>query len=169
MYTKNVPEEDDDETWERTKELLARVISTNCPTIGYDMAFGAIKRCHRESKEKQQRPRNDGRPSRAGKRNIFAAFFSWDICQTILEDFRKKCINERGFNIFAEQMYGPLTTKRRGMAMELRKRLKEDGSITGGYVAFPAKFFVHRPGNLNIDGKKVYTFHSDFSKRDVDN
>ena len=66
-------------------------------------------------------------------------------------------------------MYGPLTTRRRGMAMELRKKLKEEGSITGGYVSFPAKLFVHRPGNLNIEGKKVYTFHSDFSNRVVDN
>ena len=64
-------------------------------------------------------------------------------------------------------MYGPLTRKRQGKALLLRKQLKEQGAITGGYVAFPAKLYVNRAGNLDANGKKVYTFQADFSRHDV--
>ena len=101
------------------------------------------------------------------ERHIYAAFFSWELCQEILEAFRKKCVMEHDFKVFAEQMYGPLTTKGRDMAMELRKRLKDGGTISGGYVASPAKLFVNRAGHVDAEGKKIYKFHTDFSRHEV--
>ena len=76
---------------------------------------------------------------------------------------------ENNFNLYAEQMYGPRTTKRQGKAMELRKKLKEDGVISGGFVNFPAKLFVNYVGHVDADGKKVYKFHSDLSRAEIDN
>ena len=166
LIFKNIPEVEN-EKWEDTKELLAKTISETCETISYDDAFNGIKRCHRESAKKQEQIATNGRPSRAGKRHIYAALFSWELCQEILEAFRKKCVMEHDFKVFAEQMYGPLTTKRRDMAMELRKRLKDGGTISGGYVAFPAKLFVNRAGHVDVEGKKIYKFHTDFSRHEV--
>ena len=166
LIFKNIDEQEN-EKWEDTKIILAKLISETCPNVNYNDAFNGIKRCHRESAKKQEQIANNGRPSRAGKRHIYAALYSWDLCQSIIESFRKRGITDRNFNVYAEQMYGPLTTKRRGMALELRKRLKEEGTISGGFVAFPARLFVNRTGNIDMEGKKVYNFHSDFSKHDV--
>ena len=164
LIFKNIPEELEKESWEDTKRLLATIISRFCDSIEYDDAYKSINRCHRE---KAIRPRNDDRPTREGKRHIFAAFHSWNICQTFIEAIRKKCASDRDSKIYVEQMYGPMTTKRRSLAMQCRKQLKDEGLISGGYVDFPAKLFVNRMGNVDAEGKKIFNFHSDFSKRDV--
>ena len=164
LIFKNIPEELEKESWEDTKRLLATTISRICDSIEYDDAYEAINRCHRE---KPIRVQNGDRPTREGKRHIYAAFHSWSVCQTIIEAFRKKCASDREFKIYVDQMYGPMTTKRRNMAMQCRKQLKDEGLISGGYVDFPAKLFVNRMGNVDAEGKKIFTFHSDFSKRDV--
>ena len=163
LIFKNIPE-DGDETFDDTREILATIISETCDTIDYDTAFNEINRAHREKIPKNP-PQN--RPSRAGKRHIFVSFHSWYICQTIIKAFRKKRASDGDFDIFAEQMYGQLTMKRRSMALLARKQLKAQGTITGGYVDYPAKLFVNLTGNNNAQGHKVYTFHSDFSRREV--
>ena len=164
LIFKNIPEEGE-ETFDDTREILATVISETCDTIDYDTAFNEINRAHREKKPKN--PQQNDRPSRAGKRHIFVGFHSWYICQTIIDAFRKKRASDRDFVIFADQMYGPLTMQRRGMALLLRKQLKTQGTITGGYVDYPAKLFVNLTGNIDGQGHKVYSFHSDFSRREV--
>ena len=117
LVFKNIPEGPNEESYKDTKELLATVISDHCPGISYRDALGQIKRAHRERNRKSEGSQN----SRAGKRLIFAAFHSWDMCQEIIEVFKQKCIMERSFNIAAEQKYGPLTSKRRQMAFQLRR------------------------------------------------
>ena len=169
LVFKNIPEEESDVSggllaqYTETKKLLATVISQHCPSISYDDAYSQIKRAHRERK----RDDIDEERSRAGKRLIFAAFHSWDLCQEILDSFRLLNIKDRNFKISAEQKYGPLTTKRRQLAFTLRKKLKETGVITSGYVDFPARLIVNLNGELNVDGKKVYRLHKNFSKAQV--
>ena len=165
LIFKNIPEQSANETWDATKDLLVDIISTNCENIDADKARNEINRCHREKPLKEDR--NGVLPTRAGKRHIFAKFHNWSVCQTIIETFRQKCIADRNFKISVEQMYGPLTRKRQSKALEVRKRLKEQGVISGGYIDFPAKLFVNRVGNVDINGKKIYTFEADFSRHDV--
>ena len=129
MIFKNIPEELEKESREDTKHLLATTIARICDSIEYDDAYEAINRCHRE---KPIRVRNDDRPTREGKRHIYAAFYSWSVCQTIIEAFRKKCASDREFKIYVDQMNGPMKTKRKGMAMLCRKQLKDQGLITSG-------------------------------------
>ena len=143
-----------------TKKLLAGVISKHCPGISYEVAYSQIKRAHRERK----RDDVDDERSRAGKRLIFAAFHSWDMCQEILDAFRLLNIKDRNFKISAEQKYGPLTSKRRQLAFQLWKQLKDTGVISSGYVDFPARLIVNMNGELNLNGKKVYRLHKNFSK-----
>ena len=142
-----------------TKKLLAAVISKHCPGISYEVAYSQIKRAHRERKRDDVDER-----SRAGKRLIFAAFHSWDMCQEILDAFRLLNIKDRNFKISAEQKYGRLTSKRRQLAFKLRKELKDTGVISSGYVDFPARLIVNMTGELNLAGKKVYRLHKNFSK-----
>ena len=84
-----------------------------------------------------------------------------------MEKLKQKCIREAEFNICADQKYGPLTTKRRNLSIQKRRELKLDGTISGGYVDFPARLMVNFTGEVAADGKKVYKLHSDFSKLDV--
>ena len=163
LIFRNVTECNDNESYEDTKEVLARLIVENCEDVSYNYVYDNIDRAHRESK---RRPRNDETPSRQGKRLIFAVFHSWDLCQSILDDFRRMAIRNATFSIHVDQMYGPLTSKRRKLAFAKRKELKENGTITSGYVDFPARLMVNT-GETNELGKKVYKLHSNFSKHKV--
>ena len=160
LVFKGIPEDEDTEEdkYTETKKLLATIISTHVTEVSYDEALKQIKRAHREA------DRDDH--YRAGKRLIFAAFHSWDLCQLILQTFRRKCINDHEFPISAEQKYGPLTTRRRQLAHLTRKGLKETGTITSGYVDYPARLMVNYPGEV-ISNKKVYRLHTNFSKHKV--
>ena len=165
LVFKNVPEEEGENSYDDTKKLLATTINRHCPDITYDYAFSQIKRAHRERNRNFQEYAGQ---SREGKRLIFAAFHSWDLCQKLIETFRTKCIQDRNFNIAAEQKYGPLTSKRRQKAYLERKKLKESGVIASGYVDFPAKLMVNLPGDVDRENKKIYKLHTNFSRHPVD-
>ena len=160
LVFKGIPEEEgtEEDKYMETKKLLATIISTHCTGISYDDALKQIKRAHRE------KDRDDH--YRAGKRLIFAAFHSWDLCQVILQTFRRKCINDHEFPISADQKYGPLTSRRRQLASLMRKQLKDAGTIVSGYVDFPAKLMVNYPGEI-MANKKVYRLHTNFSRHKI--
>ena len=157
LIFKNVPEQAE-ETWNDTKILLAKLISEHCD-MRYEDVIVDIKRAHRERK----RPPNADN-TRTGKRHIYVAFKSWDLPQNIIEVFRQKNINDRNFVIHAEQKYGPMTSKRRNLALQKRKELKGIGAITSGYIDFPARLMVNVNNTVNREGKKLYICHTDFSR-----
>ena len=159
LVFKNIPETKDFETYAEVKGILAETISSSTNISGQEVVEG-IERAHREPK------RAGG--SRNGKRKIFAAFLNWELAQRVLEEFRQRCIADRTFDIYVEQMYGPLTTQRRNRAYEMRKRLKEQGIITSGYVEFPAKLMVNIAGDIGDDGKKQYKLHTNFSAHKIE-
>ena len=157
LVFKNIPETKDYESYQEVKVLLAKTISSHTQ-IRYDEVMEGIERAHRESKK------TDG--TRQG--NIFCAFLDWDLPQLIISEFKKKCIEDSSFNLYVDQKYGPLTTQRRNLAFELRKKLKAQGQIVSGYVDFPAKLMVNNPGNINSEGKKIYTMHTNFSETKIE-
>ena len=159
LIFKNIPENKNDESYADVKNLLADIISSYTD-ISKDEAVAGIERAHREAKREES--------TREGKRKIFAAFLDWELPQKILDQFRKKCIEDRTFKYYAEQMYGPMTSMRRNLAFEERKRLKEEGVITSAFVAFPARLLVNLPGDFDVHGKKVYKLHTDFSRHRVE-
>ena len=138
--------------------LLAEVIDEHTD-ITKDEALAGIERAHRESK------RNGG--TREGKRKIFVAFLNWEIPQRILDEFKKKNIVDKNFHIYVDQMYGPMTTIRRNLAFKKRRSLINEGVITSGYVDFPARLYVSKPGDVDANGKKVYHLHHNFSSDKV--
>ena len=113
LIFKNIPESKEDESYSDVKILLTDVISSQTD-IPREEVFNGIERSHRESK------RNRGRE---GKRKIFAAFLNWELPQRIIEQFRKRNIGDNTFQIYVDQMYGPLTTMRRNLAFQKRKAL----------------------------------------------
>ena len=159
LIFKNIPESKDDESYQEVKTLLAETISS-CTDIPKQEALDGIERAHREAK------REGG--SRQGRRRIFAAFLNWELPQKILNGFKKRCIDDRAFDIYVDQMYGPLTSLRRNLAFQERKSLKDKGTIVSGYVDFPARLMVNFPGEVDRYGKKVYKLHTNFSDNKVE-
>ena len=163
LIIKNVTEIKNDESYADTKKILADIISRNCG-IPVEDVLPEIKRAHRESPKRY----SDNRVDRTGKRHIYAAFHSWDLTQKIINDFRMKNIRDSSFQIYAEQKYGPLTTRRRNLALLKRKELKGNGTITAGYVAFPAKLMINTGNAVDAEGKKIYKLHTNFSNHDLE-
>ena len=155
LVFKGVPERGH-ETWDDTRDILADVIARNA-NIDNDEAFEMIERCHRSSFAQQSRSN-----SKKGRRNIYAAFHSWDDAQYTLEQFRIACIRGRNNSVYVEQRYAATTTAQRNQALIVRKGLKADGTITQGYVTYPAKLMVKYRSN---DTK--FTLHQDFSEIEV--
>ena len=157
LIFKNIPETKEDESYSEVKALLTDVITSETD-IPREEVFNGIERSHRESK------RNRGRE---GKRKIFAAFLNWELPQRIIEQFRKRNIGDNTFQIYVDQMYGPLTTMRRNLAFQKRKALKGNGEITSGFVNYPARLMVNFRGDVDVNGKKIYKQHTDFSSHKV--
>ena len=143
--------EQKNESWEDTFEIVVEIIAKNMG-ISQNSARSMLNRVHR------------GRPSDNADNNsprpIYAAMFKWYDCENIIDEFRDLNIHKKS-SIRVSYMYGPLTTKRRGLALIERKRLKELGVIVSGYISYPAKLFAKVPG-----GDK-YNMIKDFSSHEV--
>jgi len=140
------------ESWDDTRKLLADKIANICVMRKED-ASRIIERCHRSNNSKNYKG--------TGPRPIFAAFFDWNDSEWVKSEFRKNNINDPSCRTYAEQKFGPFTTMRRSQALLLRKKLKEEGTIVSGYVSFPAKLMVKKPGGEN------YYLEKDFSQLPV--
>ena len=156
MVFRGVPEEDDsNETWDDTKSLLAAEIAKVLNTEESE-AVEMLERVHRAAPN----PHYKG----SAPRPIFAAFNYWPDTVEVIDKFRQQNINSDNDNkVTADYKYGPLTTKRRSLAMLERKKLKDTNAIVAGYVAFPARLMVK---TSNRQGSK-YKLHKDFSKEKV--
>ena len=103
-----------------------------------------------------------GRPARDNNspRPIYAALFKWVDCEDLVECYKNLNIEKKS-SIRVSYLYGPRTTFRRNLALVERKRLKDSGIITSGYLEFPAKLFGKTPGGDD------YKLIKDFSKQEV--
>ena len=144
--------ENDKETWEATKNLLADQISDQCD-ITPENSYKLIERCHRSP----ARSTDKNKP-----RNIYACFYDWNDSEFIKDRFHKAVMKNTNNGVYVEQKYGEDTTWRRNQALLARKKLLSAKTIAGGYVAFPAKLMV----KYKKEDKK-YQMHEDFSKKTV--
>ena len=140
--------DDPNETWAQTENKL--VDSFKKAGVPASNAANMIERAHR------------GRPNKekSGPRPIYARFFSWKDSEQIKKLKLKNIANDS--NVYVDQKYGPMTTKRRNLALLERKNLKAEGTIIQGYLKFPAQLWVKY---TNLDER--YVKHMDFSKNDV--
>ena len=138
------------ETWEQTEVKLVRAFTD--VGIPNDQANKMVERAHRA------RPN----PKRKGPAPIYVKFHSWKQSEQVKSAFlEKNMISSTG--IFADQKYGPLTSMRRNLALQLRRELKDKGTITKAFVKFPAKLMV----KTSHSNTERYREHTDFSKEAV--
>ena len=150
------PRDQPAETWEGSRVNVAKAIAKVCPEIGQDKAYTMVERAHRSSHKTNYQGK--------APRPIFAAFTFWPDTVTITDAFRKRNIEDRNFGVSVDYKYGPKTTKRRSLAMQERKKMKEKGEIVSAYVAYPARLMVK---TSKQPGAK-YTLAKDFSKVNVE-
>ena len=149
LIVRGIPEVPN-EKWNDTKPLLASNIAKLCK-LPEDGMMKAIERAHRSKMLKNDK--------KAGRRDIHVLFFDWNIAQEVLTEFIK---HGRGQNVYIEQRYGPDTTWRRNKAKKERRTLLDQGTITCGFVDFPAVMLVKYK-----EEDQKYIKHKDFSKLEV--
>ena len=142
-------EGEDDDRYKKTTEILANKISeVSKGNISKEKALDAIERAHTG---RPKRYRNCPKP-------VYAAITDWRVSEQIKQYFLSK---NNSSGVYCDQMYGTMTTWRRQQALKKRKELKANGEIVKGYISFPAKLMVLKPG------RKEYSLHEDFSKMEV--
>ncbi len=138
-----------DKNWDGTKALLAKTMAEALGTT-VEEADQMVERAHRAS------PNSNYKGS--APRLIFAAFKDWRDSERTKVAFRRM-----KSGIIADQKVGPLTTKRRDMALKERKRLLNENIVFSAYVAHPARLMVK--DSLSKTAK--YRLHKDFSRESV--
>ena len=146
LVFRGIPELASEKNWSDTDKVLATAIGTALDCDARDM----INRCHRTGDPRYFTEAKRTRP-------IAAAMFCWKDCEAVIDAFRK----DPRSKVFVDYKYGPKTTRRRNLAMMLRKELKQKGELKQAYVNYPAKLMGKREGDLR------YRLIKDFSKEPV--
>ena len=124
LVIRNIPEEPQEKSWSDTTDVVAGKIA-DLLDLGFDEARDLINRCHRGGKPSYYKEKKKIRP-------IYVAMMRWGTCEELVHASR----SQRQF--FIDYKYAPLTTKRRNMALKLRRDLKNSGEIDKGFIKFPA-------------------------------
>ena len=148
LVFKNIPETAN-ESWNETESALAQAIH-EVSEVPLEEAASFIERAHRAAPVEQIE----------GPRPIFCAFYDWKKSELVKETFKRDNIDNRG-KLYAEQKFGPLTSKRRNEALKVRKELKASNRIISGYLAYPAKLMVRTEAGAK------YHVYKDFSQMHV--
>lgn len=133
LIVRGIKEDDKEETWQKTEELLADLLQRHLQ-IAKEDGIKMIDRAHR-----------GGRMSKNG-RPIYVKFKAWKDSQQVLNGFTKQRIRNTNMNIKIDQMYSKKLTERRNLAMQERKILVETEQIVSGYINFPAKLMIKKAG-----------------------
>ena len=147
VIIRGIPQHENEKTWEDCRKAVCEKLGeiTGCNP---EVLSNSIERIHR------------GKPNRNnGPRVVHALFYDWNESELLISKMRKHGRNSR---VYVEQRYGPDTTWRRNNALALRKDLKAQGTVTSGFIAYPAKLMV----KYNAQDRQ-YTMHQDFSNTEV--
>ena len=147
LVIKGISESEQEKTWYDVETRLSHVISETLD-ISPDTARGLIDRCHRGGNPQYYKSINKPRP-------IFAAMHSWKVCEDLLWKARKKK------NCVIDYKFGPITTRRRNLALKKRRELINNGTVTQAHVAYPARLMG------KSKNEKKYRLLEDFSKVNV--
>ena len=145
---------------EYSNELVATktLVATNISELLGDVSISdakkwMINRCHRGGDPKFY-------DTEKGKhRPIYVNMFAWDDCERLIKKSRSKDAPKK---IKIDYKYGPITTKRRKLAMDRRYELKLAGELDQGYIKFPAIVMGKKAG------EKKYRKMDNFSTAEVD-
>ena len=80
----------------------------------------------------------------------------------LVESVRRSFVEgKKKEELFVDYKFGPLTTRRRNLALKKRRELLNNGTVTQAHVAYPARLL----GKSKAD--KRYRLNKDFSKTNV--
>ena len=147
LVIKGISESDQEKTWYDVETRLSHVFSETLD-ISPEIARGLIDRCHRGGNPQYYKSINKPRP-------IFAAMHSWKVCEDLLWKARKKK------NCYIDYKFGPITTRRRNLALKKRRELLDNGTVTQAHIAYPARLMG------KSKNEKKYRLIEDFSKVNV--
>ena len=125
LVFRGIKQEAAERSWKDCEEVLAKEIASTLEIDCKD-ARNMIDRCHRGGNPEYFKKQNKARP-------IYAALHEWKVCEDIIYQARRKR------TIFVDYKYGPMTTRRRNLALKRRRELLNSGAITQGHVAYPAR------------------------------
>ena len=145
LVFRGIDEQNSEKTWADTDRLLSEKLGD---ALQID-ASSMVNRCHRTGNPEYYAGVGRARP-------IAAAMHSWKDCERIIEHFRKD-----GSSIYVDYKYGPMTTKRRNLALKPRRELRQKNELQQAYISYPAKLMGKRVG------EHKYTLIQDFSKHPV--
>ena len=120
------------EGWDAREVLAETIAKVSKGQMKKEEAVKSIERAHRGKAKRNA----NGRP-----RPIYAAIDDWRSSEKIKDFFADK---KNTSGIYCQQMYGPRTTWRRNQALALRKKLKDDGEVCQGYIAYPARLMTRK-------------------------
>ena len=81
----------------------------------------------------------------------------WKICEDIIREARRKR------TILVDYKYGPMTTRRRNLALQKRRELLDNGTLEKAHIAYPARLMGKSKGDVR------YRLIENFSDTDVSN
>ena len=125
LVVRGIQETESDKSWQETERLLCDKIAETLH-IEPSEAASMIDPCHRRGNPSYYKKANKPRP-------IFAAMYSWKSCEEIIWKARSNR------TMYVDYKYGPITTKRRNLALQKRRELINSGEIVKGHVAYPAR------------------------------
>ena len=143
LVFRGITENDSEKSWAETKKVLSSKIAALLNTSP-DNAGSLVDRCHRSGRKGLGRPRP-----------IFAAMKFWEDCESIVWSARKKK------TVLVDYKYGPLTTKRRNVALQKRREMLDSGELVQAHVAYPARLMG------KCVGERIYKLIEDFSSMDI--
>ena len=118
LILRNIPEvKSDEKTWDQTKKLAAGKIAQVLDGVSEEQVAKMINRCHRGGNPDHYDAAKDK------YRPIYMNLFSWEDCQTIV----RKARAAKDVRLKVDFKYGPMTTKRRSLAMTKRWELIQSG------------------------------------------
>ncbi len=146
---RGIPEVGKEETWDATRVVVATALhkATKIDSEEIDGMFERIHRGPKNHHDKNNLPRK-----------IYAAVYDWNSIDTLLKELR---FHGKQSGIYIDRQFGPDTTYRQNLAHIKRKQLKLAGTITSGYVKFPAQLYVKYGNALR------YVLSEDFSKTPI--
>ena len=133
LVIRDLQQHEHERTWQDTEKVLAKEIASIL-SVEQGVAVGMIDRCHRGGNPEYYRKSNKVRP-------IFAAMHDWKTCEEIIQQARRKR------TLFVDFKYGPMTTKRRNLALKKRRELLNTGQLVKAHIAYPARLMGKGKGD----------------------
>ena len=140
LVVRGLPQTDDNESWDKTSELLSKKIQEITENrITENETISIIERAHRVKGELKNGSR--GKP-------IIVQFHSWKSSELIKKEITNYS-KTRGGDVYVSQLYSKRINDRQYKARQYRKQLFEQNPEQNIYIQYPAKLMGKKKGSAD--------------------